>query len=110
MERQRAKARASWAGSGEAAQEAVWFTLREKVGATDFLGYDAEKAEGVVVALIRDGKEVDKIDAGERGFVVLNQTPVGPVSVNFTTVDPPFGPGAGVTGSDYVTSRRTPTG
>ena len=42
------------------------------------------------------------------GPVLLNQTPVGPVSVNFTTVDPPFGPGAGMAGSDYVTSRRTP--
>ncbi len=49
MERQRAKARASWAGSGEAADEAVWFGLREKLGATEFLGYETEKAEGVVV-------------------------------------------------------------
>ena len=49
MERQRAKARASWAGSGEAADEAVWFGLREKSGATEFLGYETESAEGVVV-------------------------------------------------------------
>ena len=58
MERQREKARASWAGSGEAADEAVWFTLREKHGGTEFLGYETESAEGVVVALVRDGKEV----------------------------------------------------
>ncbi len=48
MEQQKAKARASWAGSGEAATEAIWFPLREKLGATEFLGYDTESAEGVV--------------------------------------------------------------
>jgi len=75
MERQREKARASWAGSGEAATEAVWFALREKNGPTDFLGYETERAEGVVSALVRDGKEVAALKAGETGVVVLNQTP-----------------------------------
>jgi alanyl-tRNA synthetase len=75
MERQRQKARASWAGSGEAADEAVWFTLREKVGATEFLGYETERAEGVISAIVRDGKEVDSLKKGESGMVVLNQTP-----------------------------------
>jgi len=75
MERQRAKARASWAGSGEAAQETVWFALREKVGATEFLGYETESAEGVVAALVKDGKEVPELKKGESGAVVMNQTP-----------------------------------
>jgi alanyl-tRNA synthetase len=75
MERQREKARASWAGSGEAATETVWFALREKLGATEFLGYDTESAEGVVAALVRDGKEVAALKAGESGAIVLNQTP-----------------------------------
>jgi alanyl-tRNA synthetase len=75
MERQREKARASWAGSGEAAAETVWFTLREKVGATEFLGYETESAEGVVAALVKDGKEVASLNAGETGAVILNQTP-----------------------------------
>src|SRR6187401_1054210 len=75
MEQQKAKARASWAGSGEAATEAIWFPLREKLGATEFLGYDTEVAEGVVTALVRDGKEVAELKAGESGQVVLNQTP-----------------------------------
>ena len=74
MERQREKARGSWAGSGEAADEAVWFGLREKLGATDFLGYETETAAGVVVALLRDGKEVSALTKGESGAVVLNQT------------------------------------
>ena len=75
MERQRAKARAAWAGSGEAATEAVWFALREKVGATEFLGYETESAEGVVTALVKDGAEVAELKTGESGAVVLNQTP-----------------------------------
>src|SRR5215471_749428 len=75
MERQREMARASWAGSGEAATEAVWFALREKVGATVFLGYDTETAEGVVAALVKDGKEVSELKKGETGAVVVNQTP-----------------------------------
>jgi alanyl-tRNA synthetase len=75
MERQREKARASWAGSGDAATEAVWFPLREKAGATEFLGYETESAEGVVAALVRDGKEVDALKPGETGAVVVNQTP-----------------------------------
>jgi alanyl-tRNA synthetase len=75
MEEQRKKARASWAGSGEAADEAVWFSIREKVGGTEFLGYETESAEGVVSALVRDGKEVDALNKGDSGAVVLNQTP-----------------------------------
>lgn len=75
MDRQRAKARAAWAGSGEAATEAVWFPLREKLGATEFLGYETETAEGAVTALVKDGAEVDSLKAGESGVIVLNQTP-----------------------------------
>jgi alanyl-tRNA synthetase len=75
MERQREKARASWAGSGEAADESIWFPLREKLGATEFLGYETESAEGVVSALVKDGKETDSLKAGETGSIVLNQTP-----------------------------------
>ncbi|MGB7776822.1 MAG: alanine--tRNA ligase [Pseudolabrys sp.] len=75
MDRQREKARASWAGSGEAAQETVWFALREKTGATEFLGYETESAEGVVAALMKDGKEVSELKKGESGAVVMNQTP-----------------------------------
>ncbi len=75
MAQQREKARAAWAGSGEAATEAVWFALREKLGATEFLGYETERAEGVVAALVRDGREVTRLKAGESGVVILNQTP-----------------------------------
>jgi len=75
MERQRAEARKAWAGSGEAATEAVWFALREKLGATEFLGYDTEAAEGVVQAILVDGAEVASAPKGTRAAVILNQTP-----------------------------------
>src|SRR3954469_20262444 len=75
MEQQKAKARASWAGSGEAATENIWFPLREKLGATEFLGYDTESAEGVVTAIVHEGREIAELKAGESGLVVLNQTP-----------------------------------
>src|SRR5262245_48679208 len=75
MQRQRDRARKTWAGSGDAATEAVWFGLRETVGATEFLGYETEAAEGVVAALVKDGKEVKALRKGESGTVVLNQTP-----------------------------------
>ncbi|PPQ19169.1 alanine--tRNA ligase [Bradyrhizobium sp. AC87j1] len=75
MERQKAKARESWKGSGEAASEAIWFPLREKLGATEFLGYETESAEGVVSALVKDGAEVASLKAGDTGAIVLNQTP-----------------------------------
>ena len=75
MERQREAARASWTGSGEAAAEGAWFGLRDRVGPTEFLGYETEVAEGVVKALLRDGREVAALGPGEAGIVVLNQTP-----------------------------------
>ncbi len=75
MERQRSEARKAWVGSGELATETVWFALKEKTGATDFLGYETEHAEGLVAALLKEGAEVRSLKAGERGCVILNQTP-----------------------------------
>jgi alanyl-tRNA synthetase len=75
MERQRAEARRAWSGSGEAATETIWFGLREKLGATEFLGYETEAAEGVALAILKDGAEVESLSAGEKGALILNQTP-----------------------------------
>ncbi len=61
MQQQKAKARAAWSGTGEAATEKLWFPLRDKLGATEFLGYDTESAEGVITALIRDNAEVETL-------------------------------------------------
>jgi len=75
MARQKAEARRHWAGSGEAATEAVWFALRNRLGASEFLGYDTDKAEANIGALVQDGKEVAIIKAGQAGAIICNQTP-----------------------------------
>ena len=75
MEKQKAEARKAWKGSGEAATETIWFEIRERAGATDFLGYEAEQAEGEIRAIIKDGKEVKSLEAGDAAALVLNQTP-----------------------------------
>ncbi|MFZ5710583.1 MAG: alanine--tRNA ligase [Pseudomonadota bacterium] len=75
MAEQKAKARASWSGSGEAKDAAIWFELAEANGTTEFLGYDTETAEGQILALVQDGKAVDAAKAGETVQIVVNQTP-----------------------------------
>jgi len=75
MAEQKAKARAAWSGSGETADAAIWFDLAETHGPTEFLGYDTEKAEGQVLALVRDGAEIPTAATGESVTVVVNQTP-----------------------------------
>jgi alanyl-tRNA synthetase len=76
MARQRAAARKAWAGSGEAATEKLWFEIRDRAGATDFLGYATEEAEGQIVALVgKDGTEVSALNAGDTGMVIANQSP-----------------------------------
>ena len=74
MARQKAEARAAWVGSGDAANEAIWFGLRENVGATEFLGYETETAEGIVTAIVQNGAVVDRLKEGEAALIV-NQTP-----------------------------------
>ena len=93
MARQRDEARKSWVGSGEAATETVWFSLREEIGATEFLGYETETAEGVVLAILREGARVAEAAAGDDVAVLVNQTPfyaesggqVGDTGVMFTS-------------------------
>ncbi len=75
MERQKAEARKAWAGSGEAATDAVWFETKEKVGGTEFLGYETLQAEGQITALVVDGKEADSVKEGQKAAVITNQTP-----------------------------------
>ncbi len=75
MAKQRADARRAWAGSGEAATEQVWFELRDRIGATEFLGYDTETAEGEVKAILVDGQEVQRASLGQSVAILVNQTP-----------------------------------
>jgi len=75
MDRQRAAARQAWAGSGDAATDNVWFDVRESAGATEFLGYDTDVAEGLVAAIVVGGDVVERADVGDAAAIVLNQTP-----------------------------------
>jgi alanyl-tRNA synthetase len=75
MARQREEARRAWVGSGEAATEQVWFDIREETGASEFLGYETERAEGRVTALVVDGVRVERAGLGDSVAIVTNQTP-----------------------------------
>ena len=74
MARQKEEARKNWAGSGDAGTEKIWFEVKEKIGGTEFLGYKTTKSDGIVKALVQDGKEVDGVKSGEF-YLVANQTP-----------------------------------
>jgi len=75
MAEQKQKARAAWSGSGDAGTQKLWFEIIDAVGLTEFLGYEVEQAEGEVLALVKDGKQVEKLSKGEEGILIVNQTP-----------------------------------
>ena len=75
MAEQKAKARAAWAGSGETKDAAIWFDLAERHGATEFLGYDTQAAEGAILSLVQDGAEVEAAGEGQQVQIVVNQSP-----------------------------------
>ena len=75
MAQQKAAARAAWKGSGQAADSEVWFDIAERVGATEFTGYSSDTAEAQVVALVKDGREVEAAGSGDSVMVITNQTP-----------------------------------
>ena len=75
MAQQKAQARAAWSGAGGAVTEKVWFDILDDVGETEFLGYSKEEAEGSVLALVKDGAQVDSLNQGDEGIVITNQSP-----------------------------------
>ncbi len=75
MTRQRDAARAAWKGSGEAASGEVWFDIAEREGASEFTGYAATSGEGAVVAIVKDGTEIERAEAGDEVVILTNQTP-----------------------------------
>ncbi|WP_312527837.1 alanine--tRNA ligase [Paracoccus sp. (in: a-proteobacteria)] len=75
MAEQKAKARAAWSGSGETADATIWFDLADKHGASEFLGYDTEIAEGQIIALVQDGATTGTAKEGQTVQIVVNQTP-----------------------------------
>lgn len=75
MERQKAEARAAWTGSGESKTDRIWFELRERLPATEFLGYKTPTAEGLIDVILKDGKEVPTAKVGDKITLLVNQTP-----------------------------------
>ena len=75
MAEQKAAARAAWKGSGDQASDTVWFDIAEREGSTEFTGYTSEEGEGVVVALVRDGAEIETAQSGDSVTLLTNQTP-----------------------------------
>jgi alanyl-tRNA synthetase len=75
MDVQKTEARRAWKGTGDTKTDTVWFEIRETLGATEFLGYETEKAEGIVRAILVNGKEVTSVSAPENAQIILNQTP-----------------------------------
>lgn len=75
MNERKEKTKLTWKGSGDQTIDKIWFNLKDKIEPTEFLGYEQNKSEGIVLSLIRKGKEVDEINEGDEAELVTNQTP-----------------------------------
>ena len=75
MKESRELAKKNWKGSGDAAIESIWFGIKDRLEATEFLGYEADQAEGVIESLLKDNKEVKELKENEEGMIIVNQTP-----------------------------------
>ena len=75
MKESRELAKKNWKGSGDTAVEDIWFSIRDKLGATEFLGYESNQAEGVVLSLLSNNKEVNELKENDEGMIIVNQTP-----------------------------------
>ncbi len=75
MKESRELAKKNWKGSGDAAVEDIWFGIKDKLEATEFLGYETNQAEGVVLSLLKDNKEVKELKENDEGMIIVNQTP-----------------------------------
>ena len=75
MTKRREDAKKNWKGSGDSAVDHIWFNIREKLGPTDFLGYETDNSQGVVLSIIHDGKEIEILNEDKEGIIITNQTP-----------------------------------
>ncbi len=75
MKKSKELAKQNWKGSGDASEEEIWFAIKDKIGPTEFLGYEFNQSEGVVLSIIKNNKEVQNISNGEEGIIITNQTP-----------------------------------
>ncbi len=75
MKKSKELAKQNWKGSGDTSEEEIWFGIKDKIGPTEFLGYEFNQSEGVVLSIIKNNKEVQNISNGEEGIIITNQTP-----------------------------------
>ena len=75
MKESKELAKKNWKGSGDSAVDDIWFGIKDKLGATEFLGYETNQAEGVVLSLLKNNKEVKSLNNGDEGMIISNQTP-----------------------------------
>jgi len=75
MKESRELAKKNWKGSGDSSVEEIWFGIKEKLGPTEFLGYETNQAEGIVLSLIKDNKETESLSKGDEAIIIVNQTP-----------------------------------
>ena len=68
-------AKKNWKGSGDSTEEAIWFSIKDKIGSTEFLGYESIQSEGIILNLIKENKEVKSLTNGDKGMIITNQTP-----------------------------------
>ena len=75
MKESRELAKKNWRGSGDATVEDIWYGIRDKLGPTEFLGYETNQAEVTVISLLKDNKEVKELKSNDEGMIIINQTP-----------------------------------
>ena len=75
MNESRQLAKKNWKGSGDSSVEEIWFGIKDKIEPTEFLGYETDQAEGVILSLIKDNKEVKSLNNGDEAIIIVNQTP-----------------------------------
>ena len=75
MKESKELAKKNWKGSGDSAVEDIWFSIKDKLGATEFLGYETNQAEGLVLSLLKNNKEVEVLNQNDEGMIITNQTP-----------------------------------
>jgi len=75
MKESKELAKKNWKGSGDSSLNKIWFGIRDKLGATDFLGYSTDKSEGVITLILKENKEVEELEENDEGIIITNQTP-----------------------------------
>ena len=75
MKESKELAKKNWKGSGDSAVDDIWFSIKDKLGPSEFLGYETDQAEGIILSLLKENKEVNELKENDEGIIILNQTP-----------------------------------